>query len=200
MATITRSWTKTLLNPYDPDTGGILSPGSLLFLGAAAGLLHVHLRYPLNIPGHHGLEWMAILLFGRMLSENRYAATILASGAAASYLLQTPFFNLAHDFKPALVFLLTGAGTDLMYRYLKGRIPQVVTAALCGGLVFICKPAVAYLFFILADFHIGSFIKHPQYLPFISHFMFGAVGGAGGGMLAQAILTASRNKNNLLKD
>ena len=41
---------------------------------------------------------------------------------------------------------------------------------------------------------IGSFIKHPDYLPFISHFLFGAVGGAGGGILAQAVLSSSREK------
>jgi hypothetical protein len=172
----------------------VLSSGSLLFLGAAAGLLHVHLRYPLNIPGHHGLEWMALLLFGRLLSDQRAAATLLASGAAASYLLQTPFLNLAHDFKPALVFLLTGAGADILFRYFRVRLPVIVIAGLVGGLVFIGKPAVAYAIFILTDMPIGMFVKHPDYLPFLSHFLFGAVGGAGGGILAQAVVTASQSK------
>jgi len=64
---------------------------------------------------------------------------------------------------------------------------------LIGGLVFIGKPAVAYILFILADMPVGMFVKHPDYLPFISHFLFGAVGGAGGGILAQAVLSANKN-------
>ena len=187
MAVVIKSWTKTLSNPYAPEARGMLSIGSLLLLGAAAGLLHVHLRYPLNIPGHHGLEWMALLLFGRLLSDQRGAATILASGAAASYLLQTPFLSLAHDFKPALVFLLTGTGADIMFPYLRDRLPVILTAGLIGGLVFVCKPAVDYALFILTDMHVGSFAKHPAFLPFLSHFLFGAVGGVGGGILAQAV-------------
>ena len=46
----------------------------------------------------------------------------------------------------------------------------------------------------LTDMHIGAFIKHPDYLPFISHFLFCAVGGAGGGILAQAVINTSKNK------
>jgi hypothetical protein len=192
MANVTRSWTKTLSNPYAPEARGLLSVASLLFLGAAAGLLHVHLRYPLNIPGHHGLEWMALLLFGRLLSSQRHAATLLAAGAAASYLLQSPFLALAHDLKPAMVFLLTGAGTDIAFWFSKGRLPLIVKAGLIGGLVFVCKPAVSYVVFLLADMPVGSFIKHPDYLPFISHFLFGTAGGAGGGLLAQAVILANK--------
>ena len=68
-----------------------------------------------------------------------------------------------------------------------------MSAGLIGGLVFIGKPAIAYVLFILTDMHIGMFIKHPDYLPFLSHFLFGAVGGAGGGILAQAVLSANKN-------
>lgn len=69
MAVNIRSWTKRLSNLHILDNQGKLSLGGLLVLGVVAGLLQVHLRYPLNIPGHHGLEWMALLLFGRCLEH-----------------------------------------------------------------------------------------------------------------------------------
>ena len=159
-----------------------------MLLGVMAGLLHVHLRYPLNISGHHGLEWMALLLFGRLLSSHRNAALTVAGGAAASYLAQSALLPLAHEVKPAFIFLLTGASADILYRFTKDRLPAVVSAGLIGGLAFITKPMVMYALFLGIGMHVGMFIKHPIYLPFISHLLFGAAGGVGGALLARAAL------------
>ena len=137
MTTNTRFWTKTLSNPFAPDAQGGISTGGLILLGVMAGLLHVHLRYPLNISGHHGLEWMALLLFGRLLSTHRNAALTIAGGAAASYLAQSALLPLAHEVKPAFIFLLTGASADFLYRLTRDRLPLVVSAGLIGGLAFI---------------------------------------------------------------
>ena len=188
MANITKSWIKTLSNPFVPEGSDRLSLASLFLLGCIAGLLHVHLRYPLNIPGHHGIEWFALLMFGRCLSSHRYAASILAGGAATSYLLQSPFLSLAHDIKPALIFLLTGVCTDLIYRISKDKLPMIINAALVSGLAFLSKPLVMYCLFIFTGMKVGMFIKHPDYLPFISHLLFGMTGGAGGAILAKAAM------------
>ena len=194
MAQVTRFWTKTLSNPFVRE-GTRLSILSLLLLGAVAGVLHVYLKYPLSIPGRHGLEWMALVLFGRCLSDNRYAATILASGAAGSYLMQSAFLPLAHDFKPALVFMLTGACADIIFRFTRNRLPVLVNAGLIGGLAFISKPLVMYCLF-LGGMKVGSFIKNPDYLPFVSHFLFGMTGGVGGAILARAaMLKTSRDSS-----
>ena len=191
MAQVTRFWTKTLSNPFVREETGRLSILSLFLLGCIGGLLHVHLKYPLDIPGHHGLEWMALVLFGRCLSDNRYAATILASGAAASYLSQSAFLALAHDIKPALIFLLTGACADLIFRFSRDRLPMIVNAGVIGGLAFVSKPLVMYGLF-LGGMKVGSFIKNPDYLPFISHLLFGLVGGVGGAILALAARIKSK--------
>lgn len=187
MAQVTRFWIKTLSNPFVREGAGRLSILSLLMLGAVAGVLHVYLKFPLGIPGRHGLEWMALVLFGRCLSDNRYAATILAGGAAGSYLAQSAFLPLAHDFKPALVFLLTGACADIIFRFTKDRLPVIVNAGIIGGLAFISKPLVMYCLF-LGGVKVGSFIKNPDYLPFISHFLFGMTGGVGGAIMARAAM------------
>lgn len=185
MTQVTRFWTKTLSNPYAPEGTGRLSLLSLLLLGGIAGSLHIYLKYPLDIPGHHGLEWMALLLFGRCLSNNRYAATILASGAAGSYLIQASLLAPAYGVKPALVFLLTGACADILFRFGKDRLPLVINAGLIGGLAFVTKPLVMYCLF-LGGMKFGSFMKNPDFLPFISHFLFGLAGGVGGGLAARA--------------
>lgn len=193
MTTNTKSWTKTLSNPFAPDTRGRLSTAGLILLGVTAGLLHVHLRYPLNISGHHGLEWMALLLFGRFLSTDRHAALSIAAGAAASYLAQSALLPLAHEVKPAFIFLLTGATADILFRVTKDRLPMVVSAGLIGGLAFVTKPMVMYALYLGIGMHVGMFIKHPDYLPFISHLLFGAAGGVGGAILARATMPKTIN-------
>lgn len=181
----TRFWTKTLSNPYAPEGTGRLSLLSLLLLGGIAGVLHIYLKYPLGIPGRHGLEWMALLLFGRCLSNNRYAATILAGGAAGSYLIQISLLAPGYGIKPALVFLLTGACADLLFRFSKDRLPMIINAGLIGGLAFVTKPLVMFCLF-LTGIKFDSFVRNPDFLPFVSHFLFGLVGGVGGGLAARA--------------
>lgn len=183
---------KTLSNPFTLDEQGKLSMPGLILLGLVAGILHIHLRYPLSIPGHHGLEWMALLIFGRSLSTNRQAASCIAAAAAASYLMQSPFLVLAHDVKPALVFLLTGAATDLLYNFLKLRLAGLVGAGLTAGLAFITKPVVMYGLAIYGSIQVGSFIKHPDYLPFASHFLFGLTGGVLGALLARLAIAKKK--------
>lgn len=191
MTQVTRSWTKTLSNPFVLEGTGRLSILSLILLGVVAGILHVHLKYPLDIPGHHGLEWMALVLFGRCLSNNRYAASILAGSAAASYLSQSAFLPLAHDVKPALIFLLTGACADIIFRFSRDRLPMLVNAGLIGGLAFVSKPLIMYCLF-LGGMKVGTFIKNPDYLPFLSHLLFGMVGGVGGAILARGAMIINK--------
>ena len=60
--------------------------------------------------------------------------------------------------------------------------------AIAGGLAFIIKPVVMYLLFVLIGLKVGMFIKHPDYLPFMSHFLFGTIGAASGAILAKVAL------------
>ena len=67
--TNTRFWKKKSLSQYVLDSDGSLSLFVLFSLGIMAAFLHQHLRMGLDIPGHHGLEWMTLLVFGRMQSR-----------------------------------------------------------------------------------------------------------------------------------
>jgi hypothetical protein len=50
-------------------------------------LLHRTLDFSLGLPGHHGLEWMTVLLFARLLSPGRWACLMVAAGAAGGDLV-----------------------------------------------------------------------------------------------------------------
>lgn len=180
----TKLLTKTVLKPFVFDQNAKLTNTSLIIIGLIAGILRVHLRYPLNIPGHHGLEWMSLLLFGKLLSTNRQAATILSISAATGYILQSPLSSMQQNMTPVLVFLFSGWCIDFLINNFPNKEIKIWICALLGGMVFILKPILMYVPYILVEWKIGMFTKHPDYLPFVSHFLFGAAGSALGTFMA----------------
>ena len=62
------------------DLVGPLTAGRALFLvslGVAIVLLEQAFRWPLQLPGHHGLEAMALLVLGRLSCTNPWSATLV---------------------------------------------------------------------------------------------------------------------------
>ena len=55
--------------------------------GALAVVLHQSFQLPLGLPGHHGIEWMALLILGSSFSRMKGSATISSLGAAGISLL-----------------------------------------------------------------------------------------------------------------
>ncbi len=157
---------------------------ALFTLGVAAALLHQHLRFGLNIPGRHGLEWMTLLLFGRMQSRNPWAGLMTGSGAAMAYLVQSSFMLLAHDFKPALIYLLNGVCLDLLFKVTPKGLPVIVKGVVLGGVSFLVKPVLDVPLAVLFEVTAGSLGKHGYYYPILTHFIFGSVGAVMGIYLA----------------
>ena len=185
--TTTKSWKKNPLSPFVHEHDGSLTLLSLILLGAFAALLHQHLRMGINVPGHHGLEWMTVLLFGRLQSKHRWAGVMIASGAAGAYFAQSAAMPLAHAFKPALVYLLNGVCLDLMFRMTPVRLPIILKGMLLGGLTFMIKPAVLIPVTMLLGVSFGSFDKHGYLYPVLTHFVFGTVGAISGIALASLL-------------
>ena len=77
----------------------------LLFLGMTAIFAHARFRTPLHIPGHHGLEFMALLLIGRTMTKHKWGSVIFSMGVAS--LLFVPFLGFKDPFM-ALVFIIPG--------------------------------------------------------------------------------------------
>ena len=190
--TNTRFWKKKSLSQYVLDSDGSLSLFVLFSLGIMAAFLHQHLRMGLDIPGHHGLEWMTLLVFGRMQSRYRWAALVVAGGAASTYMLQTTYMPLAHSFKPALIYLLNGVCVDVLFSLSSGKLPLLFKGMLLGGVSYMAKPVVLIPLAMLFDMSFGSFIKYGYMYPVLTHFLFGSTGAVAG--IGLAGLAASKHR------
>ena len=56
----------------------------LLGLGVAVVLIHQAFRFPMNLPGRHGLDAMFLMTIGMLAAGNRWAGTATGVGAGGS--------------------------------------------------------------------------------------------------------------------
>jgi hypothetical protein len=153
----------------------------LMLFGAAAILLRAYLRIPLNLPGHHGLEVMAMLLIGRKISDLPFAASI--STVTAALIIFLPLPGLKDPFLP-FIFLLMGAVIDLIYRFISRFQENIFLFGILGGIAYFMIPLSRLILFTLTGYPYESFVKFGFAVPLASHFVFGALGG----MLAYGIV------------
>lgn len=155
----------------------------LALLGALAVLVRAKLRIPVQLPGHHGLEVMALLLIGRKVS-NIPVATSISTFVAALFTF-FPFMGFNDPFLP-LVYLLMGATTDLLYKFIRMFRENVLFFALLGGISYMVIPLSRILIHFTTGYQYNSLIRGGYLYPVVTHFLF----GAGGAVLAAAIVYA----------
>jgi hypothetical protein len=158
------------------DLVGPLTAGRALFL-ASLGVVIVALeqafRWPLQLPGHHGLEAMALLVLGRLSCTNQWSATLVGASAAVA----APFVGADHGVLMPLFYVLPGIVLDAGYRLwprLTGRFLLVLP--LIAALAFAAKPAVRVIANLLFGMQFGSLRAGPVY-PILTHLLFGFLGG-----------------------
>lgn len=178
----TRSRQKTFSNPSAHSQEESSSLGLLLTLGLLLAVMQTTWRWPLGVPGHHGIEWMAFLLFGRLSASERWAASVVALAAAGSHLGLDQIFSLGRDLKTPGLYLATGAAIDLLHGFAARRLAPALFGALAGGLAFLLKPAVTLAAVQLMQAKAGMF-RNGIWYPFLTHFVFGLIGGLGGALL-----------------
>jgi hypothetical protein len=157
----------------------------LLLLGALAVLVRAKLRIPLQLPGHHGLEVMAILMIGRKVSDIPVAASI--STLAAALFTYFPFMGFNDPFLP-LVFVLMGAAIDLLWRMVRLFRESWILFALLGGIAYMVIPLSRIIIHFTTGYHYNSLARGGYLYPVATHFLF----GAGGALLAFAIAFAAK--------
>lgn len=157
------------------DLVGPLTSGRALFLaslGVAIVLLEQTFRWPLQLPGHHGLEAMALLAFGRLSCSNPWSATLVGASAA----LAAPFIGADHGVLTPLFYVLPGVVIDLGYRLRPQLMAHVLLALpVLAALAFATKPVVRVLANQLFGLPFGSLRAGPVY-PVLTHLMFGFLG------------------------
>ena len=187
-------WKKKSLSQYVHEENGSLTLFALFVLGVIAAMLHLHLRLRgLNIPGHHGLELMTVLLFARMQSQYRWAGLMVAGGAATTFLLHASYLPMGQTAKPAIFFLMNAFILDSLFRVISDRLPVIVKGMVFGGISFIIKPIIYIPIAIYLEVSFGSITKHGYFLPILTHFTFGSIGAICGITLANLL---THNKQN----
>lgn len=153
----------------------------LIAIGILGVITHVSINLPLKLPGHHGLEWMALLLFARTVTNNPWAATIAATSAAGvSYL---PVWGF-HETTVGLSYLLAGWVVDAGYRWwTRGN---VAILGLIAAIAHSTKPLWKWLAAATFGVKFGS-VEAGIGVALLCHMLFGFVGGVAGAIAGNAI-------------
>lgn len=157
---------------FEPESE--LTRGRLLFLlGLGAGIVALGqvFRFNLGLPGHHGLEAMALLATARLSTNHRWAATIAAMSAAAT----AAAIGAGHGGLVPVLYLLPGiaidAGTALVPRWRQA----VLWLPLFAAVGHATKPVVKWVATLGTSAHLGS-MTHGLPYPVVTHLIFGFTG------------------------
>jgi hypothetical protein len=140
--------------------------------GVTAVILHRAFDSSLQLPGHHGIEWMALLIIGRSFSRFRGAGTLTGAGAAFASTL--PFLQGGNPYA-WLFYLLPGFVVDFAFNYLPRHANKLWFLVLLGGLAHATKPVGQLTVNLITGWPFGSF-RYGVLYPFASHFLFGMIG------------------------
>ena len=161
----------------------------LFGLGILAILLHARLRTPLNIPGHHGLEFMAILMAGRVASKIKWASSISSLGIG--FVLLFPVFGFNDPFM-GFNYMLPGLFIDVFYNLTRNLKWQILILSLVAGLAYFTIPLSRLFIHALTGYPYASFLKFGYFVPVVYYFMFGLAGGFTGAGITIAIINKIR--------
>jgi hypothetical protein len=156
------------------NTNDLLKIGLLLLLGFSALFLRERLKISLQLPGHHGFEFMLLFMAGKTLSRQKYAMSISSIGASASAFL--PLFHFGSVFMP-ITLLFPGLIGDLIIN--KTGKHNYFYIALAGGLAYSSIPITRQVIMTVTGIPFGSLLTGLLY-PFALHFIFGALGAVAG--------------------
>ncbi|WP_405229762.1 hypothetical protein [Lentisalinibacter sediminis] len=143
----------------------------LLGLGAAIVLLREVFRIPLGLPGHHGVEAMALLATARFCTDHRWGATIAAMGAA----LTAGAIGAGHGGLFPALYLLPGLVIDTGAMLVPGWRRRLLWIPLFAALGHATKPVVKWFALGGTDVHMGSMVNGLPY-PLTTHLLFGFTG------------------------
>jgi len=146
----------------------------------------IALRLPLQMPGHSGLFWVAIVITAAGIVPKRGAATLvgLSSGILAAFLGLGDFGAL----DTFISYTALGVGVDLMLWLL--RDPEnLIVAILAGALGHLAKFLVKWVFGIVTGVPIG-FVALGLAWSVTSYVIWGALGGLLGALTLRALRKA----------
>lgn len=159
----------------------------LALFSALVVVAKIALRTPLQLPGHSGIFWMAIVVVGARVVPKAGAASIIGitSGLLASFLGLGDFGAL----NTFLSYAMVGIASDLILGLLGGNSENLVIAIIVGIFGHLGKFLTKWLFGIISGAPIG-FVALGLLRAIIGYIVFGAIGGVLGWITLKALRRA----------
>lgn len=174
MKTTTGNWqAKSITKVFQTNWAIALETVLLFALGGLAITLHAKLRIPIKVPGHHGLEFMALIIAGRSITRIPFGSTLSGLGVAAFCFL--PFLGFNDPFMP-IVFFIPALLVDLGFRALPGLQNKVWYLAIVAALAHASIPLTRIIISLLTGYQYGS-LQGGLVYPMFSYLEFGLLGG-----------------------
>jgi hypothetical protein len=190
---IGRSFTRKSLSSTEILAGLTLGEAVwLVTLGVAAVVAHAAFDRGLNLPGHHGLEWMALLVIGRRTSKYRWAATVSSVGAGV--VAPMVIWGFGDPFI-WLIYLLPGPIMDLGCMVSGRWQDKAWVLALIAGVAHASKPLIRVPISMAMGWPYGSLLYGVGY-PVATHVAFGVLGGLIGAGVIFAVSSRRRGKKS----
>ncbi|MCB0029639.1 MAG: hypothetical protein KDE28_17120, partial [Anaerolineales bacterium] len=145
----------------------------LALFAALVVVAKIGLRLPLQMPGHSGIFWMAIVVVGAGIVNKRGAASLIGvtSGILATFLGMGDFGAI----NTFLSYAIVGVGTDLALLILPD-LEQPVTATVAAAIGHMGKFLVKWLFGVVTGAPIG-FLALGLLWAMLGYIVFGGLGG-----------------------
>jgi len=181
---------RTLLKNYPISISGIiLESVFLFFIGIAPIIFHYRSGYNLGIPGHHGLEFMLLIMIGRTVTRSKWASVMIMMGIITAFLI--PYVGIKNPMT-AIIIVMPPFIVDLIYNFVRKWRNNILLLALTGGIAYTILPIYKTILYLVSGIPYKPVLLNPVY-PFITHFIFGFTGALLG---AGIVLTIRKNRKN----
>ena len=159
----------------------------LALFSALVVVAKIALRTPLQLSGHSGIFWMAIIIVGSKVIPKPGAASMIGitSGLLASFLGLGDFGAL----NTFLSYAMVGIVSDAVLLLLGGDIENLVVAVLVGIFGHLGKFLTKWAFGIISGAPIG-FVALGLLRAIIGYILFGAIGAVLGWVTLKALKRA----------
>jgi len=164
---------RSISGPFRADITLAFQILILFAAGFGAVVLHARFRNPIGIPGHHGLEFMALAVATALSFRFRLRGVIFALGAGSALFL--PFIGFTDPFAE-IVFMLPAIILCLLADAFRvgGKAGALLLFAF-GGLAYMAIPLSRLAIHATTGFPYKSLLMNPFYTTFM-HFAFGVAG------------------------
>jgi len=159
----------------------------LALFAALVVVAKIALRLPLQMPGHSGIFWMALMIIATGIVPKRGAASLvgITSGLIAAFLGMGDLGAL----NTFLSYAAVGIGTDLTLWLLGGNPENIVVAVVAAAIGHSAKFFVKWGMATLAGAPAG-FVALGLIRAIIGYVIFGALGGLLGALTLRALRRA----------